>query len=180
MPESLVDIRPAGIADGVACAAVYAPYVQRSVASFEEVPPDGDEMARRMFAAPRLPWLVATRDDAVVGYAYASHHRARAAYRWSVDVSVYVGETERGRGIGRTLYGALLTELRSLGYVRAFAGITLPNDASVGLHEAMSFELVGVYTGVGFKHGRWHDVGWWQRPLCDPPVDPADPKTWSP
>jgi phosphinothricin acetyltransferase len=179
VPESPVHVRSADIADAAACAGVYAPYVQRSVASFETVPPDGAEMARRMLASPRLPWLVATRDDAVVGYAYASHHRARAAYRWSVDVSVYVAEGQRGRGIGRLLYGSLLTEVQSLGYVRAFAGITLPNDASVGLHEAMSFVLVGVYTSVGFKHGSWHDVGWWQRPLCEPPADPADPTPWS-
>jgi phosphinothricin acetyltransferase len=180
VPESLVHVRPADIADAAACAAVYAPYVERSVASFEAVPPDGDELARRMLAAPRLPWLVAARDDAVVGYAYASHHRARAAYRWSVDVSVYVAESECGKGIGRILYGSLLPEVHALGYVRAFAGIALPNSASVGLHEAMSFTLVGVYTSVGFKQGRWHDVGWWQRPLCEPPTDPADPRPWSP
>ena len=178
MPESL--IRAADIADARGCAEVYAPYVERSVVSFEEVPPDAAVIVGRMLEQPRLPWLVATRADELVGYAYASRHRARRAYRWSVEVSVYLREREHGRGTGRALYTALLDAVRDLGYVRALAGITLPNDRSVRLHEAMGFVPVGVFTGVGFKHGRWHDVGWWQLTLSDPPDTPAEPRPWSP
>jgi L-amino acid N-acyltransferase YncA len=174
-----VEIRPATAADAAAIAAVYAPYVSGTVISFESEPPDADEMARRMIAPPLLPWLVAERDGHVVGYAYASAHRARAAYRWGADVSVYVTDTERGRGTGRALYGRLFGLLRDLGYVAAYAGITLPNPASVGLHESMGFRAVGVYRGVGYKHDRWHDVGWWQLLLVDPPPDrPAEPRPW--
>jgi phosphinothricin acetyltransferase len=176
----VISVRPADVADAAACAAVYAPYVERSVSSFEETPPDAAVMAGRMLDAPRLPWLVAVRDSEVVGYSYASRHRARPAYRWSVEVSVYLRETERGRGTGRALYAELLDVVRALGYVRALAGITLPNDASVGLHEAMGFTPIGVFRGVGFKHGEWHDVGWWQLTLCDPPAAPLDPQSWLP
>jgi phosphinothricin acetyltransferase len=180
VPDSPVDIRPADSDDADAVAAVYAPYVERSVVSFEEVPPDGAEMARRMLAQPRLPWLVATRDGEVVGYAYASQHRARRGYRWSVEVSAYLNASEHRRGTGRRLYDDLLTAVRGLGYVRALAGITLPNAASVGLHEAVGFAQLGVFRGVGFKHGGWHDVGWWQLSLAASPPDPPEPSTWSP
>jgi phosphinothricin acetyltransferase len=118
----------------------------------------------------------------VQGYAYASRHRERAAYQWSVDVSAYVREDARGRGVGKALYGRLFELLKALGYCRAFAGIALPNAASVALHESMGFEALGVYRRVGFKRGAWHDVGWWQKTLQDvdhpsPPLpfDPADP-----
>jgi phosphinothricin acetyltransferase len=173
-------IRPADVADAAAVAAVYAPYVEGTVISFEEVPPDEAEMVGRMLDQPRLPWLVATRDDEVVGYAYASRHRARRAYRWSVEVSVYLRASEQGRGTGRALYAELLDVVWSLGYVHAYAGITLPNDRSVRLHEAMGFTPLDVFLGVGFKHGSWHDVGWWQLALCDPPPVPAEPRAWSP
>jgi phosphinothricin acetyltransferase len=172
-------IRPATLADAAAIAAVYAPYVTDSVISFETEAPDGAEMARRISAPPLLPWLVAERDGAVTGYAYASAHRARAAYRWAADVSVYLTESERGRGTGRARNARRFDLLRGLGYVSAYAGIALPNPASVGLHESMGFCLVGVYRNVGFKEGRWHDVGWWQLTLVDPPpADPAEPRPW--
>jgi phosphinothricin acetyltransferase len=177
---SVIGIRPATVADAAACAAVYAPYVESSVSSFEEVAPDEAEMAGRMLDQPRLPWLVATCGGAVVGYAYASRHRARQAYRWSVEVSVYLAESARGRGTGRALYAELLAAVRDLGYVTAYAGITLPNPASVGLHEAMGFAPIGAFRDVGFKHGGWHDVGWWQLPLREPPDDPPEPTAWSP
>ncbi len=172
-------IRPATGADAAAIAAVYRPYVTDSVISFETEPPDAAEMARRMAARPAKPWLVAERDQAVVGYAYASAHRERAAYRWAADVSVYLAAAERSRGTGRALYAQLFELLKDLGYVAAYAGIALPNPASVGLHESMGFGLVGVYRGVGHKFGRWHDVGWWQLALADPrPDDPAEPRPW--
>ena len=173
-------IRPADTADAAAIAAVYLPHVTGSVASFETVPPDAAEIARRMTTAPRLPWLAAERDGTVVGYAYAAAHNARAAYRWSVSCSVYLTVDERGAGTGRALYRRLLAELPPLGYVTAFAGIALPNDASVGLHTGLGFTPVGVYRAAGFKAGRWHDVGWWQLPLGPPPEEPAEPRSWSP
>lgn len=174
-----VTIRAATADDSAAIATVYAPYVTDSVISFEYDPPDGAEIARRMAVKPVLPWLVAERDGGIVGYAYASAHRARAAYRWGADVSVYLVERERGRGTGRLLYVRLFELLRGLGYVAAYAGITSPNPASVGLHESMGFRPVGVYERVGYKHGRWHDVGWWQLALVEaPPADPAEPRPW--
>jgi phosphinothricin acetyltransferase len=175
-----VDVRAATTADAERMAAIYAPMVHGSTASFEEVPPDAAELERRMLARPRLPWLVAHTSDWVVGYAYAVQHRQRSAYRWSADSSVYVDAGHHGRGVGRLLYERLIAEMTALGYVSLFAGVTLPNDASVGLHEAMGFRPVGVYRDVGFKHGQWRDVGWWQRMLVDPPSSPAEPRPWSP
>jgi len=168
-------IRPATAADAAAIAAVYAPYVRDTAISFEEVPPDAEEVAARMVAG--LPWLVAD-DGGVVGFAFASPHRARSSYRWSVDVSVYVAPGARGRGLGSALYGELLPLVTGLGYVSAYAGITLPNHASVRLHERHGFQPVGIYRAVGFKLGAWHDVGWWGRRLQEPPAAPADPRAW--
>jgi phosphinothricin acetyltransferase len=116
------------------------------------------------------------RAGQILGYAYAGAHRARPAYRWSVDVSAYVAEGGRRQGIGRMLYERLLLLLQRQGYHAAFAGIALPNPASVGLHEAVGFVPLGVYRDVGFKLGAWHDVGWWQRRIGDRPADPAEPR----
>lgn len=175
-----VTIRPALAPDAAAVAAIYKPYVTDSVTSFEAVPPSAGEMARRMSAQPRLPWLLALRSDVAVGYCYAATFRSRPAYRWSVECSVYLSPDERGRGTGRALYGTLLPLLASLGHVNAYAGISLPNPASVRFHEALGFEPVGVFKRVGFKHGAWRDVGWWQRSLGDVPHVPVEPRTWNP
>ena len=175
-----IAVRAASAADAEAIAAIYAPYVLDGYASFEAEPPSGAAFEARMDARPLLPWLVAEQASAVVGFAFAGRHRTRAAYRWSADVSVYVGADARGRGIGRALYEQLIPEVRALGYVTAFAGITLPNPASVGLHEAMGFAPVGVYRDVGFKLGAWRDVGWWQLHLCEPPAAPGEPREWQP
>jgi L-amino acid N-acyltransferase YncA len=159
-------IRLAVPSDGEALAAIYRPVVASTAISFELDPPDGREMAARVEAALAFaPWLVACEGPAVLGYAYASRHRERAAYGWSVDVSVYVREGERRAGAGRALYRSLFALLRLQGFCAAHAGITLPNAASVGLHEALGFRPVGVYRQVGFKLGAWHDVGWWQLEL---------------
>jgi phosphinothricin acetyltransferase len=175
-----VTVRAATTTDAAAIADIYRPYVLETVISFEETPPTAAEFEARLLATPRLPWLVAVREDAVVGYCYASRHHARASYRWAADVSVYVAPSERGRGVGRLLYGELLPLVRDLGYVSVFAGITLPNDASVGIHEAFGLTPVGVYRNVGFKHNKWRDVGWWQLTFTDPPVQPAEPSPWAP
>jgi phosphinothricin acetyltransferase len=163
--------------DGAACASIYAPYVEGSPASFEVDPPSAAEMAKRIeVTSARHPWLVVERAGVVVGFAYGSQHRSRAAYRWTADVTVYVDRAQRRTGAGRELYGALLELLRRQHIRVVCAGITLPNDASVGLHEALGFEPVGVYRNVGWKAGVWHDVGWWQLDLGAPPGDPpAEP-----
>jgi L-amino acid N-acyltransferase YncA len=166
--------------DARACAEIYAPYVRDGAISFEEVTPDEREMGERMrrYAATHA-WLVAEDDGRVVGYAYACPHRARAAYRWSADVAVYLHDAHHRRGVGRALYEALLPLLRAQGLHSAVAGITLPNDASVGLHEALGFERVGVYREIGFKHGAWRDVGWWQLRL-QPATDGQPPEPLPP
>jgi len=164
--------RPATPADAGALAAIYAPIVRETAISFELDPPDAAQMARRIDKTlATLPWLVATdAAGTVTGYAYASPHRERPAYRWSVDVSAYVHANHRGQGVGRALYDALLADLRQRGYWQAFAGIALPNTASIALHEAAGFGHIGTYRSVGYKLGAWHDVGWWQRPLRTPAI----------
>ncbi len=163
--------------DAAACAAIYAPHVEENVVSFEEEAPDAAEMAARIerYGASHA-WLVAEREEEVIGYAYATAFNERPAYRWSASVSVYVGEGARGQGVGRALYGALFERLRKRGFRMACAGITLPNEASVGLHERLGFERVGVNREIGWKHGAWRDVGWLQLELAPagkgPPPEP--------
>ncbi len=174
-------IRAAPEADAAAIAAIYRPYVTDTVTSFELDPPDAAEFVRRMTVIPRLPWLLAQVGERVAGYAYASPHRSRAAYRWSVDCSVYLAAGFQRAGWGRRLYSALFAELRDLGYATVFAGITLPNPASVGLHASLGFQPVGTYRNVGFKSGSWHDVSWWQLPLfTELAAMPTDPRAWEP
>lgn len=173
-----LDIRLARPDDGGDLQAIYAPIVEDTVISFEIEPPTAEEMSRRVEQImPRHPWLVVDQGGTVVGYAYASRHRDRQAYERSVDVSVYVHPDHHGRGIGRGLYTALLALVRRQGYRAAFAGVTLPNPASVGLHEAVGFTPVGVYRQVGWKRGAWRDVGWWQLALALPeePLHPLRP-----
>jgi phosphinothricin acetyltransferase len=174
-----VRVRPADPdRDAAACAAIYAPHVDPGPASFEEVPPAAAEVARRMRSAHS--WLVAEADDGTVaGFAYASRHRDRAAYRWAVDVAVYVAGSNQRQGVGRALYAALLPDLAARGFRAACAGIALPNRPSVALHEAFGFELVGIYRRIGFKAGAWRDVGWWQLDLAagdDAPPPCAAPR----
>ena len=162
--------------DASAIAAIYRPYVEASPTSFELEAPTEEEMAARVAAIlVHAPWLVVEGQGEVLGYAYASKHRERAAYQWSVDVSVYVGAAHHRGGVGRALYSSLFALLRLQGFYTAHAGITLPNAASVGLHEALGFRPVGVYASVGFKDGAWHDVGWWQLPLRERTGSPAVP-----
>lgn len=163
--------------DGVRAAQIYQPAVG-SIISFEEVAPDAEEMAARMRTVlGRTPWLVAENDGGlVVGYAYAGEHRTRAGYRWSVDISVYVDTAWHGRGIGKALYGELLPTLRRQRFVNAYAGIGLPNPASVALHESIGMTRIGTYERVGWKLGRWVDVCWYGLRLTDPPVDSPPPE----
>ncbi len=162
--------------DGPAVAAIYAPYVEHEATSFELVPPDGCEMARRITETEQTyPWLVAEDGGQVIGYTYASAHRSRPGYRWSTEVSVYVcGSRHRGR-VGRALYAELFEILAHQGFVNAYAGITLPNPASVAFHQAMGFTLIGTYRRIGYKHGHWHDVVWFGRELARPSAEPPEP-----
>ncbi len=155
------------------CAEIYAPHVEGSPVSFEEEAPDAAEMAARIerYGASHA-WLVAEREGGVVGYAYATAFNQRPAYRWSASVSVYVGEGARGSGVGRALYEALLERLRESGFRMACAGITLPNEASVGLHESLGFEQTGLNREIGWKQGAWRDVGWFQLQLAPAPDGP--------
>jgi len=162
--------------DATPVAAIYRPAVESSIVSFEEVAPAPDEMAGRIRATlARTPWLVAEEADEVVGYAYAGQHRERAGYRWSVDVSAYVHPDRHRRGIGRQLYGVLLPTLRRQGFVNAYAGIALPNPASVALHTSIGMRRIGIYQRVGYKFGAWHDVAWFGMRLSDPAEPPAEP-----
>jgi phosphinothricin acetyltransferase len=159
-------IRLATAADAAQIQAIYAPIVSSTIISFELDPPTVDELRQRIATTlSTLPWLVCERYNMILGYAYAGPHRSRAAYQWSVDVSAYVHASAQRIGVGRALYTSLFAALRLQGFYNAYAGITLPNPASVGLHESLGFTPVGVYRNVGYKFGAWHDVGWWQRTL---------------
>lgn len=164
--ETAMWVRDATAADAAACAAIYAPYVRQTTVSFEEVPPDADEMARRIATAQeRHAWLVAESDGEVVGYAYAGTFRSRPAYRHTCEVSVYVHQGRRGGGVGRALYAALLERMRAAGMRLAVGGATMPNDASERLHVSLGFEIVGTFHDVGHKHGEWRDVRWFEKRL---------------
>jgi len=170
------NMRLARESDGAELAAIYRPWVERTAVSFELQPPDAAEMSRRVASlGAYAPWLVCEGEDGVWGYAYASRHRDRAGYQWSVDVAVYVREDRRRKGVGRALYESLFALLRLQGFVAAHAGITQPNAASVALHEAIGFRRIATYPAVGFKLGAWHDVGWWQARLQETPPAPSPP-----
>ncbi len=155
---------------------IYAPYVTDTAITFESDPPLPAEMAQRIAAAVRThAWVVLENEGRVVGYAYGAAFKSRAAYRWSCEVSVYLERGRRRTGGGRALYAALFARLAERGFRTAVAGMTLPNDASVGLHRAMGFEPVGTYRRIGWKHDTWHDVAWAQRTIGtgqDPPAAP--------
>jgi phosphinothricin acetyltransferase len=166
--------------DALACAAIYAPHVEDAPTSFEERAPDAAEMRARIERVGAThPWLVAENGGEVLGYAYACRHRERPAYRWAADVSVYVGAGHRGRGLGRRLYEDLFLRLREQRFQIACAGITLPNEASVGLHRRLGFTEVGVSRRIGWKQGAWRDVVWLELELIapgdGPPPEPLPP-----
>jgi L-amino acid N-acyltransferase YncA len=169
--------RSATVDDAEAIAAIYACVVQGTPISFEWVAPTGEEFRARIAKTlAKYPWLVAIDGQgAVAGYVHAASHRNAPSYQWSVNTSVFVREDVRGQGIGKMLYAELFHQLIELGYYRAFAGIALPNAASMALHESMGFKPVGVYEKVGFKFGAWRDVGWWQKELQQPVSDPRPP-----
>ena len=169
-PATDVAIRAATASDAAAVARIYNPYVTGTIVTFEEAPLSDAEMAGRIrdVESAALPWLVALRDGGVAGYAYASKWKGRCAYRHSAEVTVYLDAALTGRGIGSMLYRELLATLTARGLHAVIGGIALPNDASVALHEKLGFEKVAHFREVGFKFGRWIDVGYWQRLLPGP------------
>ncbi|AUV81668.1 GNAT family N-acetyltransferase [Salinigranum rubrum] len=174
-------LRPARPADAAAIRRIYAPYVEETAVSFATAPPSVEDLETKVEKTrSQYPWLVAEREsereDGVVGYAYAGALRERDAYQWTAELSVYVAETAQREGLGRRLYEALLAFLERQGYASAYGVVTLPNPASVALHESLGFERVGLFDDVGYKHGAWHDVGWWRRRLPEPAApDPPVP-----
>lgn len=163
-------------ADAAAIAAIYRPYVEETAITFEETPPDAEEMTRRIEKKrPTYPWFVAERDEEIIGYAYAGPLRDREAYRWTVELSVYVDRTRRGEGAGSTLYRALLRTLERQGFESAYGVVTLPNPESVGFHEALGFQRVALLPASGYKLGKWHDVAWYERSLGERTDDPSSP-----
>jgi phosphinothricin acetyltransferase len=174
-------VRRASPEDAVACQAIYAPYVRDTAVSLELDPPSVPEVRDRMERALEThDWLVLEEVDhgraRVLGYAYGSPYRSRAAYRWACEVSVYVEVGRRRTGAGRMLYEALLPRLVDRGYLTALAGMTLPNPASEGLHRSLGFETVGTWRRIGWKFDAWHDVLWMQRRLAagsEPPAEPS-------
>lgn len=166
-------VRLAQPGDAAACLDIYRPIVEETATSFETEVPSQAEFTARVTATMRThPWLVCCDGGTVVGYAYGTVHRARAAYRWSAEVSAYVGESARGTGAGRLLYQRLFDCLRLQRFASAFAGITLPNPASVAFHRALGFQTIGVFPRIGYKFGRWHDVGWYSLWLGGPDAPP--------
>lgn len=169
-------IRPVTIDDAGAIAAIYRPYVTDTVITFELDPPDGDEMRSRIERiTPTHPWLVAEVDGAVLGYAYGSTYRTRAAYRWVAETGIYMAEAACGRGIGMPLYKALLDELARRGFVAAMGVMTAGNPASTALHQRLGFVDTGTQPGIGYKHGNWHDVVFWQKDLAPRKAEPGEP-----
>jgi L-amino acid N-acyltransferase YncA len=162
-----VIVRAAGSGDAEAIAAIYNHFVAETVVTFEEDPVAVAEMARRIEAtrSSGFPWLVTELDQQVVGYAYAAPWKSRSAYRFACEVTVYLAPDRGGRGLGSALYAALFPLLDAKGLHVAIGGISLPNEASVALHERFGMHKVAHFEQVGFKLGRWVDVGYWQRTL---------------
>ena len=178
----MIVIRAATPGDVAAVLGIYNPYVASSAVSFETEPPTPDEMGARIGGDDGFyPWIVAHHDDdgIVMGFAYASQFRARAAYRWTVETGAYVAGNLQGQGVGRMLYASLVATLEAQDFTQAVASIALPNDHSISMHEAVGFRRAGVYRSVGFKHGQWRDVGIWQRDLAASRNPPDEPKRFA-
>lgn len=172
-------IRFARTEDAAAIVEIYGPYcLENSPVSFELVPPSLEDMEHRIREVlMHHPWLVfETSEGIIAGYAYATSHKQRAAYRWCVDSSVYLAQAYQGKGIGKALYSALFRILELQGYYNVYAGVTLPNKGSESLHLAFGFQLVGLYRNVGYKGGAWRDVAWYQMKLREHDATPAEPK----
>lgn len=167
--QSKYVIRTANEADAGNLLDIYRPYVQNSAVSFEIQVPATDEFEQRISSAnDRWLWLVATNGNKIIGYAYGSAHRPREAYKYSVETSAYVHDAYHRQGVARLLYSELLLGLADRGYRNAYAGVTLPNKASMMFHKSIGFDSIGVFPKVGYKFERWHDVAWLHKPLMKP------------
>ncbi len=165
-------IRPATTDDARTLLAIYRPIVLNTTISFELEPPTLNQFQQRIEKAlTNYAWLVAEIDGRPTGYAYGTEHRSRGAYQYAVETSAYVHPNFYRQGIGKILYKKLLSNLAQKGYCNAYAGIALPNEASIALHKRVGFEYIGTFPKVGRKFGRWHDVSWWHCPLRDEPDD---------
>ena len=172
----MVTIRRAVASDAAAIAAIYAPYVADSRATFEEVAPGIAEVETRIAGSGIVyPWLVADEHGVVIGYASSGYFRQRSAYRWAVETGVYVAPEAQRRGVARALMVALVEALTEAGFVTAIASISLPNAASAALHEALGYVLAGTIKAPGYKLGEWVDIGYWQRDLAARQVPPKEP-----
>jgi L-amino acid N-acyltransferase YncA len=173
-------IRLANIDDAGGILAIYAPYCETTSVTFEIAVPTREQISERIVnVSNAYPWLVAETEHGIAGYVYATRFRERAGYRWTTEVAVYIDASEQRRGLGRALYTSLFSILRAQGYSKAIAGITMPNPASVRLHEGLGFVRTGTFYGVGHKDGKWLDVGWWQLELQPETKNPAEPKPFS-
>lgn len=156
---------------------IYRPIVLNTATSFEtEVPSESVFRERIKSYGEKSPWLVATIGDKVIGYAYATDHRSRQAYQWNQEVTVYVHEAYRKRGVASTLYKKLLLLLTAMGFRKAIAVITLPNEASIAFHKRFGFKHVGEMPAIGYKIGRWHDTSWWNLKLVENSEPPKEIK----
>ncbi len=168
-------IRLATTADCEALANIYKPYVEATAITFEVVPPDGEEFAHRIAKTmENYPYLVAEEEGKVIGYAYASRYRERAAFAWDAELSVYIAEGHHGKGLGTRFYAALEAILKLQNAVNLYAAVTADNPASVAFHESFGFDRIGLFRNAGFKNGAWHDVLWFEKQIGDLAVPPKD------
>ena len=174
-------VRSVRFEDAYSILEIYAPYVSDTSITFEIDVPSIKEMQKRVKNISSVfPWFVYEEGNEIKGYAYATKHRERAAYRWSVDFTVYVRMDSQHRGIGKTLFSKLIESVSVLGYYNAFGVITIPNDKSIALHESFGFINAGIKKNCGYKLGKWHDVGVWQLKLRDAEGEPAEPEIFNP
>lgn len=175
-----IEIRLANTNDAAGILAIYAPYCESTPITFETAPPTLEQMQDRIKnVMANYPWLVAEENGRVLGYVYGTRFRERAGYRWTSEVAVYIAEDAKRRRLGKALYTSLFAILRAQGIAKAIAGITVPNPASVRLHESVGFVRTGTFPGVGYKDGNWLDVGWWQLQLRPEVPHPSEPELFS-
>lgn len=178
--ENTFDIRLINGADAQAVLAIYKYYVDHTIISFEYEAPSLEEYLQRISVnTEKYPWFVCLYKNKIIGFAYGSTHRYRTAYQWSPETTIYLAPDFHTKGIGRILYQTLFEILKLQGYYNVFAGVALPNQKSVGFHQAMGFEEIGIFKKVGYKHGNWHDTNWFQLNLLPITVEPNAPKTLS-
>ena len=173
-------IRTATPDDSESILKIYAPYIVKTSYTFETEVPTVDSFKERISSyLKNWPWLVCELDGVIAGYAYGTRHRERVAYQWSIESSVYVHDDYQRMGVARALYTALINILKLQGFRNLYAVINLPNDKSVSFHEKLGFEYFATYKNVGYKLGRWKNVGWWQLQLNEYSLEPEPPMNFS-